>query len=340
MKWPWSKPTENRAEGYTDVVVQRLVAYAAGEVSDGLLAACEIAGGHWARAFASAELMPAGPVADAIEPHLSSIGRSLVVDGELVFAIEVVNGALTLLPASSYSITGDPTAWTYELTLPGPSTTITKTLTRDRVFHARYGFSKAEPWRGISPLESSGTTRRLLANLEARLGDETSGAVGAVIPVPQVSSTAQLQSDLRALRGEVTLVESVVAGWDAGETAAPNTDFSPKRIGANPPETLRGLRKDAEESILAAAGIPASVLGRSDGSLARESYRQFQHSVIAPVALDLARQIGQVFDVELTFSLDRLMATDLAARGRFVKQMTEAGFTLDQAARLAGFTES
>ena len=51
------------------------------------------------------------------------IGRALIRQGEIVFAIEVRGGRLMLIPAASWDIHGDvdPSSWTYRLTLSGPS---------------------------------------------------------------------------------------------------------------------------------------------------------------------------------------------------------------------------
>ena len=113
------------------------------------------------------------------------------------------------------------------------------------------------PWRGISPIEASQTTRKLLDNLELRLAQELGGAVGAVVPVPNVQSTTKLQEDLRAMKGNLTLVETTAAGYGAGATGAPQQDFKVQRIGADPPATIPTLRRQVEQSILAACGLPA-----------------------------------------------------------------------------------
>ena len=51
------------------------------------------------------------------------IGRSLIRQGEILFAIEVRDGRVMLLPAASWDVRGghDPASWTYRLTLGGPS---------------------------------------------------------------------------------------------------------------------------------------------------------------------------------------------------------------------------
>ena len=248
--WPFNR---RETRGYTEVAFQSIYANATGEVSQGLTAGVEIAAGHWQRAFASADLTPAGVLADALGPYLGYIGRELVQQGEAIFALDFSDG-LTLIPASSAKIAGGPlrSSWTYELTLAGPSSTHTqRPLRSDSVLHLFYARGARNPWRGISPIEASQTTRKLLDNLEFKLAQEAGTPVGQVVPVPNVESSGQLQTDLRALDGGLALVESTAQNWGSGGTGAPPSDFGVKRLGADPPVALSKLRREAEESILA-----------------------------------------------------------------------------------------
>ena len=339
MRFPWSRAEVRQS--YSDTVIQALLSAASGEAPSGLTAALEICSGWWQRAFASAELSPPGIVAAALRPHLGLIGRGLVAKGEAVFEIGI-DGGLNLRPASTVTVTGGgaPDSWMYELSLAAPSETVTRHLRADRVLHLRYGTTSRRPWRGVSPIAESGTTKKLLDNLETRLAQETGEAVGHLIPVPNVEASSQLQADIRALKGQVTLVESVNTNWGAGETGKPTGDFQARRIGADPPDSLRMLRRETEESILAACGVPVTVLG-GGGTASREAYRQFLHLTIAPVALELARQIGELFDLpDFAFSFDRLMASDLSGRARAMQSMVNGGMPVDKAAALAGLMES
>ena len=345
MKFPWSssKPLEIRQDvAYTDVLVKALLAAAGGEVATGLTAGVEICAGQYGRAFQSAELTPAGLVADAIRPHLGFIGRAMIDRGEAVFEISF-DRQLTLTAASTVTVEGgaDPRSWVYRLTLPGPSEMITRTLAADRVLHLVYARAAERPWRGVSPIAASGTTKKLLENMEYRLAQETGEAVGWLIPVPNVQSTDQLQTDIRGLKGQVTLVESTGQNWGTGPTGAPAGDYLTRRIGADPPAVLSKLRREAEESILAAAGVPITVLTGGQGTAAREAFRQFLHLTVGPVALELAAQVADAFELpEFAFSFDRLMASDLSGRARAFQSMVGGGMDLAKAAAIAGLMEA
>ena len=325
---------EQRSD-YTTAVVDLLRSGVTGDtITSAKTAAEEIAAGLWSRAFASARVTPDTPTTRALTPDvLAHIGRCLCSDGEAVFEI-VVNGAVDLVAASSWTITGD-TSWVYELTLPRPSETVVKTVEADRVVHLRYAVSASEPWKGIGPLEWAKDTDTLLARIEKKLGQEFSGTVGYVIPVPE--PTAELQQDVNNLKGATTLAPSTAGDFDLDTPAsAPRSDWDPKRLGPHPPETI-GLRDTVSRSILAACGVPASLLGSSDGTLARESFRQFLHGTISPVARIVAVELGRKLDVpELAFDFSELFASDLSGRARAFGSLVNGGMDPAQAAALSG----
>ena len=339
--WPLSKP-ETRATSYTDVLVSSILANAKGEVVKGLSAGVEIAAGTWGRAFSSAEVTPAGPLSDALVPHLSLIGRELVLRGELIFEIDVERG-LSLVPAHTTTITGGahPDSWEYEVTLAGPSGTTTRRLPGSRVLHLRYAVDPARPWHGISPLQQGGTTRRLLDSLETRLSEEIDGPQGTIIPIPDTASSGVLQSEIRALRGGVGLVDSVTsAKWGAGPAGKNITEYPVRRVGADPPEVLVNLRRQVEESVLACCGVPQSVLSGGQAVAAREGFRLFTFLTIQPVARAIAFQIAERFDgTPVAFDFSRLGAADISARSRAVGTFVQAGMSLDDALKAAMVTE-
>lgn len=339
MRWPWAKP-ENRELNYTDVLLDHALAVATGDVVSGLAAGLEVAAGWWQRAFMAATVEGSDVLEDLITPHLGTIGRAMVTTGEIAFAIDTEGDMLTLIPATSVDVAGgpNPASWTYDLTLPGPTNTVSRTLPADRVLHLMYTPSRVSPWQGISPIEASGTTKNLLANIEKRLAEEF-GAThgnGQLIAVPNLEASGKLQADLRALKGKLALVQSTATNWGDGSTSAPVSDFKPQRIGAMPPEATVKLRREVEQSILAAAGVPVSALGGSSDSGAREGIRQFTYATISPVAQALALTIGERFGVPgLRFNLEGLRAADMTGRSRTFVALTQGGMTVQDAARIA-----
>ena len=341
MRLPWKR--ETRAETYSDAVISVLTeGVSTTPTSAAQIAAREIALGLWGRAFASAQVKPEG-MADALTPAvLTLMGREIIRQGEAVFLIDLVDGALVLSPVCAWEISGapDPSTWTYEVTRAGPSTTLaTKNVSERRVVHARYAVEPNEPWRGVGPLGRAKTSATLAANAETRLSEELGQSAGEVLPVPDGKTKDQLQADLRQIRGRLALVESTASGWGDGAQGAPKRDLVQQRIGANPPAVLTALRSDAAIAVLATCGVPISLLEKTDGAALREAWRQFLHASVAPVARLAAAELSDKLDTPVTLGFDSLFASDLSGRARAFQSMVGGGMDVTKAAALAGLMD-
>ena len=106
--------------------------------------------------------------------HLALVGRELATRGNSLFKIEVKDGAVELVPASTLSVLGesDPSSWTYLTTTVGPSDSTTVRLPSTGVVHFRVGASSWEPWRGVAPLNRGAGTGALAAAVESSLTRE------------------------------------------------------------------------------------------------------------------------------------------------------------------------
>ena len=342
FQFPWLQ-RETRQETFTDAAVALLTENAnSAKASPNSIAALEIALGLWGRAFASATVTPPS-IAGAVTPSvLEMIGRELIRVGEAVFLIEVADGRLMLQPSKTWDLQGgpDPASWTYAITLAGPSTTTTtRNVSERRVIHPRYAVDPDRPWRGVGPLTRAKTTATLAANVETRLSEETGQSAGSVMAVPDGKSKGALQTDLRSIKGLLALVESTASGWGDGEQGAPKRDLVQNRIGANPPAVLATLRSDAALSVLAMCGVPTTLLERADGTALRESWRQFLHASVTPVADIVAAELSDKLAVDVGLSFDRMFASDLSGRARAFQSMVGGGMPVDKAAALAGLMD-
>ena len=336
--WPWKRETR-AANNYTDAVLENLLTNASGAVQNAT-AAMEIAAGLWARGFASAVVTPDTLTTSALTPAvLSHVGRQLHRCGQAVMEIVMVRGRLTLQPVNSWVVEGgsDPADWEWTLTIPGPSGTFTRRVPASRVLNLMYSFEPARPWVGVGPLGHAATTLTLANRLETRLAEEMGQAVGSVLPVPNVATSAKLQADLRALRGELTLVEGMQSGWNdpAQAPSQRHQDWMPRRLGGNPPDAYfarsgrtcrcRYSRRAVSRSTLLEAG---------QGTAARESAGGNSSTGRSqPIGRIIATALAEGLDAEgLAFDWDRLGASDISgqsscvsvARGRRHETSTKA----------------
>ena len=335
MRIPFLNRPETRA-GYTDSITQALLQEATGSdtASVASLGVTEACAGLWGRSFASATITPSNMATAALTPAvLEAIGRRLLLHGEAVFEIAVDGDAVKLVEAASWEIE-ERGQWLYRADFSTPEGTYNRSLSANRILHPRIGATPKRPWQGQSPIPSS--TAKLAAVLETKLTQEVGGPVGNVLPLPHKGSVTALQADIDKLAGRTVLVESTAGGF-GDEKAAPRMDWMTRRIGADPPESMIGLRKDVQASILAACGCPGSLLERSDGTLAREEMRRFLHSSISPVSRIGADELAVKLDTPgLAFDFKNLFASDLSGRARSFQSMVGGGMEVERAAALAG----
>ena len=218
--------------------------------------------------------------------------------------------------------------------------------------HGRYSIDPARPWAGVSPLGWARLTGKLHASIEDAIADEAGGTRGHLLPVPQgpdsdevdangdpVDPLADLRADIASLRGRTVLTETTSAGWGEGQMAAPQADWRPQRIGANPPPSLATLRTDSAQAVLSACGCSADLFTHGDAAGQRESWRRFLHGSVQPLAELLAIELAGKLDAPgLRLTFDRLFASDLSGRARAFGSLVQGGMDAGRAADLAGLS--
>ena len=338
--WPF---TIEKREAATDSIILALISQASGSSvppSAGDLAAVEAAAGLWARALASATVLPTTPTTSALSPGiLAAIGRGLAVRGDVLFAIDFMDGVgVVLTQASTWEVRGGtrPETWTYLAEFPAPSGVRKRTLPAESVTHLRYATRPSKPWVGISPLGMASETQALAGWLEKRLAQEVSTATAYVLPLPEgrADSTA-LKADLKKGGGRLHLVDTTASSWGDGKQSAPTQDWVSKRLGADPPDSLGKLRDSVRNDVLGAYGIPNTVFG--SGGAAREAYRQFLASTITPVSKIAVDELSAKLAVPtLKLDFSELRAADIAGRARAYGVLINAGMEPSEAAEATG----
>ena len=343
MRWKfWQSEPEIETRSYTDAITDLVLAQARGDdaIANSRPAVLEACSGLWARAFASANIEPETPATAALTPTvMETIGRKLFENGEAIIEIQVVRGMVRLVQASSHTVLGgEPDSWLYELTIPTPDNIITRYRPAASVVHVRYASGFAEPWRGTGPIMNASTSRKLAAALELRLSQEANTAVGNLVPVPDMAGTEGLQADIKALKGNNVLVPSTRSDQFTGGQTPPRSDWEPRRLGANWPQTLQPMRADVSDHLAAAAGrtgCPAVPTGGRHRSA--WGWRQFLHGTIQPIARIIVVELQQKLDTpDLSIKFDRLMASDIQGRARAFQSMVVGGMEITKAATLSG----
>ena len=329
---------------YTDAIVQAILASVEGgegKAVPAITAALETAAGLYAAAFASARVEGTNLVNPKM---LSSIARELIRNGESVYLIRGNGRGVVLLHADTWDITGGymPDTWRYQVSIPSPSGKgLVQRVPYDEVIHAMYSHESSRPWVGVSPIGWASETGLLLATVERVLKDESGGTRGYVLPMPAGGTDKEvtlLKQDLATLRGRTALTETTASGWGGGRADAPQSDWRPRRIGPDYPDSVVELRRDAQRAVVAACQVPLGLLEGSDASGLRESWRQFLHGGVNPLAKLVAAELSEKLERTINLDFTELYAADVQGRARAFQSLTGGGMEVSRAATLAGLT--
>ena len=348
MRWPWQRRETRADSSYTDALIQVLLAQATGETTafPGATAALEACAGMVGRAFASARVEGAQRALEVLTPAvLAMIGRALIRRGEILFAIDVVDGQLRLVPVASHDVLGDYDRWTYRINLAGPGSQAQRNrVPAEAVVHLTYAVDPETPWRGYGPLQVARLAGRLSAETVAALADESSGPRGSFLPLPrtdgQDGTITNLKADIRKAKGSLLAVEGMGDQWQTDQSRN-NSGWEQKRFGASPPDAMVSLAAHASNEVFAACGLsPSLFIEGGDGTAQREGWRRALFGVIAPLGRTVEAELREKLDTpDLVLVWDELRASDLAGRARAFQSMIGGGMDVAKAAALAGLTE-
>lgn len=350
MRWPWQPREVRQSQPFTDAVIAALASGVSGDAaSPAASAALEAAAGHISRGFqvAIVENTPAH-VGNALTPDLMGlIGRDLIRRGESLFLIEVDNAGLVLRPAGSWDVRGGwiPSQWFYRLDLFGPSGNVTRFVPAASVLHFKYAVDPARPWLGVSPLGWANESGALHAGVTNALRGDMRAAAASVIPMPPGETPANEDDDplgplkgvLIGAAGKSVFVESTAGAHGSDFRDRPQQDWTQKRLGANPPETLSVLLSQTGNAVMAAAGVDPIIAGlqRGDGTLAREAYRRFERLTLQPLGRLIEPELRAKLDApDLTISFNSLRSSDFAGLARAYKALKESGMSPDEISEL------
>ena len=356
MVWPFTKPkAEHRqAAPYTDAIVAAIAAAASGKTiaTADATAALESAAGLVGRVLAGAKVEGPPMLTKALSPDMMQLtGRELLRRGECVFIIDAMPDGIMLTPGGSWDIAGDadPRSWVYRVDSFGPSGNTTRTVPAEQTLHFRHMTEPSRPWAGLSPLAVARLTGRLHAETEQALADESAGPRGTLIAVPPFErdaeddtapdATANLRTAIAGLKGKAAILEA--GAWGRDESDRPRQDFTPKRLGADFPESMASLRSDTASAILSACGIPPALFeAGADGTSQRESIRRAYASLIQPTARKIEQELSYKLDAPITLKFEAAAWADYVGRSTIATKLAAIeGISPDLAMALAGLDD-
>ena len=157
------------------------------------------------------------------------------------------------------------------------------------------------------PKDPGRRKRRPLANLLVTPQDGGDGT-------EDTDPLYDLKQDIRNAAGAGLMVETVNAGWGEGKASAPQGDWTPRRYGPMPPESLVGLSEQAHGMMLAASGLPPDLATVSTAQGQREAFRRYLTMTVMPLSNMLVRELQEKLETDVSLSFSALYAHDLIGR--------------------------
>ena len=345
--WPFSK-TEKREVSYSEAISNILFNVATGKHPlPHLTGAVESSAGLLGRGLSTAKIT--GDHTSALTPAwLAHVGRQLIIRGESVHVIEVVNGHVELLPVAHFDVYGNemnPDTWMYRCDVFTPGGGQTLTRPSGGVIHIMWSFDGGSPWRGIGPLARGRLTSGLLAALEGSLLAQAKSPTGQLIPVPSPGASdeesedalSSLKTDLAKIGGGVMLTETTQGGFGDGRGVSPSHDWVQKIIGFNPSKESLPIREAVHTAVMAACGIPPSLTsGRADGASQRAALERFLRLTLQPIGNLIAAELTKKLETSISLEFPAIGSGDIAARARGFKNLIDSGMSVEKSLALSG----
>ena len=349
MRWPWQQKPENREAGgdYSQMILSLAEQQAHGTAADlGKVAALEAVSGLLSRSLMSAQVEGTDLIAP---PLLAQIGRDLIRKGESLTAIRMnAMGDLKLITCADWDWHGsqqsvDPEEWMVRATSYGPSASITWKLPASAVIFLRWGSNAGSLYRGQSPVQWASQIARLEAEAEKSLGDELSGPVTNLLPIPQDGGSESLvgiKTAIARAKGQATLLESTSAGWGEGPANAPRKDWIPSRLAPAPNPVQLGILKESFAQVCAACGCPPALFeAGADGTSQRESLRRWHLGTVMPLVKMIEHELSSKLATQIKLHLDSYPKDMVSRSTVFSKIGSVEGISTTQALQIAGLLD-
>ena len=237
----------------------------------------------------------------------------------------------------------DPFRWVVRGDIPSPIGYVPFSSPWSGVVHLVRNPDPEQPWKGQGVLPA--LTSRTAWTAETHTADRLAGAFGHLLAIQLEDkgdsvSKETLQGALMSfikhrsqLRGDVATLATkgeslTLADMDVQpESAKAAVDAAAVSAAAN-----AALRDGA----LVPFGLMPGNATTYGLGMARESMAAFIDIAIEPLAKQMSAELSAKLGAEVTLSAESLRTADSRSRAQSVKAFVEAGFSLDEAARLAG----
>ena len=292
---------------YTQQALDSMYNAVSGAVVTGGVAAVEAVAGRVSRLMEVARVSGGPRAEQALTPTvLAMIGRNLIEWGESLHMLKYRMGPrgaeFYLCPAQhNWTVLGgtDPEEWIVNATLTGAQTVYESSAPRAAWLHVIRDADPDYPWRGVSPLQRASVSSQLVRLAEDALVAEMKQPTKSLIPIPQGGGvdTDTLRSNIQNKSYQIAFPPTTSAGYGAGRSSAPLTDWKPHRLQPMPDKALVDLADRASSRVVAALGAHPAIMGGATGSgaISLQAQRQFRTMLMQPIGRLIEENAWRVF---------------------------------------------
>lgn len=299
------------------------------------LAIVEAAASLYSKTLSSADITAPPCVSRDL---LAYIGRELIRIGETAHLIEVDDGMIRLIRAQSWDVLGNdrPESWRYRLTLRGPTSSRTVLVPASRVIHQRWAESHEQPWQGVSPLQLASLDASTAWHITTAAGTAAAGSLGNILNMQLPTKTDFSDTELK------DLAENYQQKFEQldGQTHFMITSEAPvaqiAELHGILDQALASYGESRELKLLAAMGLPASLMTASNSAAQREALRHFIHASLWPLSQLIAAELEQKLEQPVRFEFPQLAEAELTNKGRAFAQLVRGGMSVNHAAQICG----
>lgn len=265
--------------------------------------------------------------------QLCLITREMLTKGESVLHENRI--------ASEWTVTSDKQGeYRYQLYFDAPSTqkqsptrnrATVSGLTAKELAHFKYSTDAKRQWVGVSPIERAQATIAALGFADIQLIHEFSRPNGTLYEIGEGADSTKLQPILKTIKNLKGKFGLLPTGRVRG-SATHNVSNTKIDLRADPSEATSDVYGKLEEVIWAAFGIPQAIINRPS----RENYRNFVHTTVKPMLANIEATLNAYLPSFSGLDSSELEQSDITAKARAVKQLTDAGMQLQDALKTVG----
>ena len=275
--------------------------------------------------------------------HTAMAIRDLLTRGRALFWPRPTATGYLPTPAADVAITGrdpDPAKWDYELQIPMPTDSRVVKRKGNRVWHFLLGQDARNPSLGRSPLDRAIESSQLVSAIGASLRDEFQLPSARLIGgagMPNQEQREQLQEAVKGSGGTLLMLPSARVEMNM---APARTETAPAVLQPAPSAGALAIRRQVLGELCECLGVPADLIVADTplpGPSVIQLHRRYLATGLGPLLEIIRAELAMKTQMEITFDVSELRASDQVQLARAVHTLTQSGMDFETALEQLGW---